>query len=170
MNGLRNLTLPTVFQGKQMSSICHRIKRFGSGRLTLACVFSSLLLGLLGSIVCLFAGYLLDVYGLITLVFWAMALICVAGSLVDSYSLMWAYRVRRMSTAHGSARWAKASDLIRCGLMNRIRGSADYLQMLFLSQKRFGVAMYFFPQVSGFATLLCSARPVPVNQRLFSCP
>ncbi|HQY68683.1 MAG TPA: hypothetical protein PLD38_15510, partial [Pyrinomonadaceae bacterium] len=85
------------------------------------CVFF-VALGLLGSIVCLFAGYLLDVYGLITLVFWAMALICVAGSLVDSYSLMWAYRVRRMSTAHGSARWAKASDLIRCGLMNRIRG------------------------------------------------
>ncbi len=85
------------------------------------CVFF-FVLGLLGSIVCLFAGYLLDVYGLITLVFWAMALICLAGSLVDSYSLMWAYRVRRMSTAHGSARWAKASDLIRCGLMNRIRG------------------------------------------------
>lgn len=85
------------------------------------CVFF-FALGLLGSIVCLFAGYLLDVYGLITLVFWAMALICIAGSLVDSYSLMWAYRVRRMSTAHGSARWAKASDLIRCGLMNRIRG------------------------------------------------
>lgn len=85
------------------------------------CVFF-LALGLLGSIVCLFAGYLLDVYGLITLIFWAMALICLAGSLVDSYSLMWAYRVRRMSTAHGSARWAKASDLIRCGLMNRIRG------------------------------------------------
>lgn len=48
--------------------------------------------------------------------------ICVAGSFVDAYSLMWAYRVRRMSTAHGSARWAKASDLIRCGLMNPIKG------------------------------------------------
>ncbi|MBK6591154.1 MAG: type IV secretory system conjugative DNA transfer family protein [Acidobacteria bacterium] len=79
-------------------------------------------LGLLGSLLCLYAGILLDVYGLITLVFWAMALICVAGSFVDAYSLMWAYRVRRMSTAHGSARWAKASDLIRCGLMNRIKG------------------------------------------------
>ena len=43
------------------------------------CVFF-FALGLLGSIVCLFAGYLLDVYGLITLVFWAMALICIAGS------------------------------------------------------------------------------------------
>jgi len=79
-------------------------------------------LGLLGSLLCLYAGILLDVYGLITLVFWAMALICIAGSFVDAYSLMWAYRVRRMSTAHGSARWAKASDLIRCGLMNRIKG------------------------------------------------
>lgn len=80
-----------------------------------------ILLGIVGSLFCLYAGILLDVYGLITLVFWAMALICLAGSFVDAYSLMWAYRVRRMSTAHGSARWAKASDLIRCGLMNRIR-------------------------------------------------
>ncbi len=30
-------------------------------------------LGLLGSLLCLYAGILLDVYGLITLVFWAMA-------------------------------------------------------------------------------------------------
>ncbi len=81
-----------------------------------------LLLGTIGALLCLYASILLNVYGLITLVFWAMALICVAGSLVDGYSLMWAYRIRRMSTAHGSARWAKASDLIRCGLMNRIRG------------------------------------------------
>lgn len=85
------------------------------------CLFF-VLLGIVGALLCLFAGILLDVYGLITLVFWAMALICVAGSLVDAYSLMWAYRIRTMSTAHGSARWAKASDLIRCGLMNRIRG------------------------------------------------
>nr|HQU94239.1 type IV secretory system conjugative DNA transfer family protein [Pyrinomonadaceae bacterium] len=85
------------------------------------CLFF-ILLGIVGSLFCLYAGALLDVYGLITLVFWAMALICVAGSLVDAYSLMWAYRIRRMSTAHGSARWARASDLIRCGLMNRIRG------------------------------------------------
>ncbi|MFN0139237.1 MAG: type IV secretory system conjugative DNA transfer family protein [Pyrinomonadaceae bacterium] len=85
------------------------------------CLFF-VLLGLVGSLFCLYAGILLDVYGLITLVFWAMALICVAGAFVDAYSLMWAYRVRRMSTAHGSARWAKASDLIRCGLMNRVRG------------------------------------------------
>ena len=80
------------------------------------------LLGIVGALLCMYAGILLDVYGLITLIFWAMALICVAGSLVDGYSLMWAYRVRRMSTSHGSARWAKASDLIRCGLMNRIKG------------------------------------------------
>lgn len=85
------------------------------------CVFF-IALGIFGSILCLFAGVLLDVYGLMTLVFWAMALICLAGSLVDSYSLLWAYKVRRMSTAHGSARWAKAADLIRCGLMNKMRG------------------------------------------------
>lgn len=85
------------------------------------CLFF-VLLGTIGALLCLYAGILLNVYGLITLVFWAMALICVAGSLVDAYSLMWAYRIRAMSTAHGSARWAKAADLIRCGLMNRIRG------------------------------------------------
>lgn len=83
--------------------------------------FFFVLLGTVGALLCLFAGILLNVYGLITLVFWAMALICVAGSLVDAYSLMWAYRIRTMSTAHGSARWARASDLIRCGLMNRIK-------------------------------------------------
>lgn len=85
------------------------------------CLFF-VVLGIVGALLCLYAGILLNVYGLITLVFWAMALICVAGSLVDAYSLMWAYRIRGMSTAHGSASWAKASDLIRCGLMNRIRG------------------------------------------------
>ena len=52
----------------------------------------------------------------------AMALLCLAGSLLDAYSLLWSYRIRRMSTAHGSARWARASDLIRCGLMNKMRG------------------------------------------------
>ncbi|MEO5858251.1 MAG: type IV secretory system conjugative DNA transfer family protein [Pyrinomonadaceae bacterium] len=85
------------------------------------CLFF-VLLGMIGALLCLYAGILLNVYGLITMVFWAMALMCVAGSLVDAYSLMWAYRIQRMSTAHGSARWAKASDLIRCGLMNPIRG------------------------------------------------
>lgn len=79
------------------------------------------LLGILGAFFCLFAGALLNVYGLIILVFWALALICVAGSFVDAYSVMWAYRLRRMSTAHGSARWAKSSDLVRCGLMERNR-------------------------------------------------
>lgn len=79
-------------------------------------------LGLVGAFLSLLAGWLLGVTGLITLVFWAMALLCLAGSLLDAYSLLWAYRIRRMSTAHGSARWARASDLIRCGLMNKIRG------------------------------------------------
>lgn len=71
---------------------------------------------------CLLAGRFLDTPGLINLAFWAMALCCIGGGFVDAYSLLWDYRVRRMSTAHGSARWAKAKDLVRCGLMNRIRG------------------------------------------------
>ncbi len=83
-----------------------------------------ILLGLLEAALSLFAGWLLGITGLITLVFWSMALICVAAGLVDAYSLVWNYRLRSMSTAHGSARWAKASDLVRSGLMNRIRGLA----------------------------------------------
>ncbi len=85
------------------------------------CLFLGVL-GIIGALLCLYAGILINVYGL-TLVFWALALICLAGSFVDAYSMMWAYRLRRMSTAHGSARWAKPADLIRCGLMNRVRGN-----------------------------------------------
>lgn len=84
--------------------------------------FFFLVLGIVGAFLSLLAGWLLSVTGLITLVFWAMALLCLAGSLLDAYSLLWSYRIRRMSTAHGSARWARASDLIRCGLMNKMRG------------------------------------------------
>ena len=79
-------------------------------------------LGLIGAALSLLAGWLFGEPGLINLVFWAMALCCICGGLVDAYSLLWDYRIRRMSTAHGSARWAKAADLVRCGLMNRIRG------------------------------------------------
>jgi type IV secretion system protein VirD4 len=81
-------------------------------------------LGLIEAGLFLFAGWLLDQPGLINLAFWAMALLSIAGGFVDAYSPVWDYRIRRMSTAHGSARWAKAKDLVRCGLMNRIRGLA----------------------------------------------
>ncbi|MGH9945823.1 MAG: type IV secretory system conjugative DNA transfer family protein [Pyrinomonadaceae bacterium] len=81
-----------------------------------------IILGLIGASLSLFAGSLLAMPGLINLAFWAMALVCIAGGFVDAYSQLWDYRLRRMSTAHGSARWAKAKDLVRCGLMNRTRG------------------------------------------------
>jgi type IV secretion system protein VirD4 len=81
-------------------------------------------LGLIEAGLFLFAGWLLDQPGLINLAFWAMAIFSIAGGFVDAYSPVWDYRIRRMSTAHGSARWAKAKDLVRCGLMNRIRGLA----------------------------------------------
>lgn len=71
---------------------------------------------------CLLAGWLFGEPGLINLAFWAMAFCCLCGGFVDAYSLLKDYRVRHMSTAHGSARWAKAKDLVRCGVMNRIRG------------------------------------------------
>lgn len=78
--------------------------------------------GFIESGMSLWAGRLLDMPGLINLAFWAMTFCCVGAGFVDAYALLWDYRVKRMSTAHGSARWAKAKDLVRCGLMNRIRG------------------------------------------------
>lgn len=81
-------------------------------------------IGLIEAAMSLLAGRLLDIPGLIILAFWALALCGIGGGFVDAYSLLWDYRLRRMSTAHGSARWAKASDLVRCGLMTRIRGLA----------------------------------------------
>lgn len=80
------------------------------------------ILGLIGGCLSLAAGFFLEVTGLMWLVFWAMALLCLAAAFLDSYSLSWAYRIRSMSTSHGSARWAKAADIVRVGLMNRIRG------------------------------------------------
>ena len=80
--------------------------------------------GLIDAALFLFAGWLFDQPGLINLAFWAMALCGFCAGLSDAYDEISPYRVRRMSTAHGSARWAKARDLIRCGLMNRVRASA----------------------------------------------
>ncbi len=84
--------------------------------------FFFFILGLIGAFLSLAAGFFLDVTGLMWLVFWAMALLCLAAALFDSYSLSWDYRIRVMSTSHGSARWAQVSDLVRVGLINRIRG------------------------------------------------
>ena len=82
----------------------------------------SVFLGFIGAAICIFAGGRLNLPGLIILAFWAMGLVCIAGGFVDAYRQLWDYRMWRMSTAHGSARWAKATDLVRCGLMNKIRG------------------------------------------------
>lgn len=79
-------------------------------------------LGTAEAVLILIASSLLSEPGLINLAFWAMALCFVAAGAVDAYGLMRDYRIRHMSTAHGSARWAKAKDLVRCGLMNRVRG------------------------------------------------
>lgn len=79
-------------------------------------------LGMVEAALILTAGWILGEPGLINLVFLAMAFTFVAAGAVDAYGLMRDYRIRNMSTAHGSARWAKAKDLVRCGLMNRTRG------------------------------------------------
>ncbi len=79
-------------------------------------------LGLIEAGMFLFCGWLFDQPGPSNLAFWAMALCGICGGLFDAYGEVSDYRVRRMSTAHGSARWVKARDLVRCGLMNKIRG------------------------------------------------
>jgi type IV secretion system protein VirD4 len=79
-------------------------------------------LGTVEAALILTAGLLLAEPGLINLAFLAMAFTFVAAGTADAYGLMRDYRIRNMSTAHGSARWAKAKDLVRCGLMNRTRG------------------------------------------------
>src|SRR5476651_1842178 len=78
-------------------------------------------LGLLGAFLSLFAGYLIEVSGFIWLIFWAMAMLCLAAAFLDVYTLCWSYRLWTMSTSHGSARWASGADLVRCRLINRIR-------------------------------------------------
>jgi type IV secretion system protein VirD4 len=103
-----------------------------------------IMLGVIGAVLSLFAGWLFSEPGLVNLVFWAMALCCVGGGCVDAYSLLSNYRIRRMSTAHGSARWAKAADLIRCGLMNRIRGLPTPANALPVA-KAFGGRDVFLP-------------------------
>lgn len=103
-----------------------------------------IILGLIGAALSLFAGWLFGEPGLINLVFWAMALCCICGGLVDAYSLLWNYRIRRMSTAHGSARWASKADLVRCGLMNQIRGLPLPVNALPIA-KAFGGRDVFLP-------------------------
>lgn len=78
-------------------------------------------LGIAGAFLSLFAGYLLEASGLLWLVFWSLALISLAAAFLDAYLLRWSYRLRTMSTSHGSARWACLKDLIRKGLVNRFR-------------------------------------------------
>lgn len=104
----------------------------------------SVILGLIGAGLCLFAAWLFGEAGLITLAFWAMALCCVCGGFAEAYSTLWDYRIRRMSTAHGSARWAKAKDLVRCGLMSRIRESPLPANSLPIA-KAFGGQDVFLP-------------------------
>ena len=64
-------------------------------------------LGMVEAVLSLIACRLLGEPGLINLAFWAMALIFVAGGAVDAFGLLQGYRIWHMSTAHGSARWAK---------------------------------------------------------------
>ena len=79
-------------------------------------------LGILGAFLSMFAGHLLEVSGFLWLIFWSMALLSLAAAFLDVYTLCWSYRLWTMSTSHGSARWASAADLVRCRLVNRIRG------------------------------------------------
>ena len=79
------------------------------------------LLGIAGAFLSLFAGYLLEARGLLWLVFWSLAILSLAAAFLDAYLLCWSYRLRTMSTSHGSARWASLADLIGKGLVNHFR-------------------------------------------------
>ena len=83
-----------------------------------------LVLGIAGACLSLFAGFLLDVSGLIWLVFWSLAILSLAAGSMDAYLLCWSYRLRTMSTSHGSARWANLKDLIGKKLVNRIKAAS----------------------------------------------
>ena len=100
--------------------------------------------GTFEAVLILIASRLLDEPGLINLAFWAMALIFIAGGSVDAFGLLQGYRIWHMSTAHGSARWARVRDLVRSGLMNRVRGSAMPVNSLPIA-KAFGGRDIFLP-------------------------
>jgi len=101
-------------------------------------------LGFIEAGMCLLAGRFLNMPGLVNLAFWATGLCCIGGGFADAYSLFWDYRIRRMSTAHGSARWARVRDLVRCGLMNRIRATPLPANALPIA-KAFGGRDIFLP-------------------------
>ena len=116
------------------------------------------ILGFIEVGMCLLAGWLFGEPGLINLAFWAMAFCCLCGGFVDAYSLLKDYRVRHMSTAHGSARWAKAKDLVRCGLMNRIRGLPLPANSLPIA-KAFGGRDVFLPPSQWLRRRRAMAKP-----------
>lgn len=101
-------------------------------------------LGTFEAVLSLVASRLLGEPGLINLAFWAMAFIFISGGSVDAFGLLRGYRIRHMSTAHGSARWAKAKDLVRCGLMNCVRGLPPPVNSLPIA-KAFGGRDIFLP-------------------------
>jgi type IV secretion system protein VirD4 len=104
-----------------------------------------LILGSAGAGLSLFAGFLLDVSGLIWLVFWSLAILSFAAGSMDAYLLCWSYRLRTMSTSHGSARWANLKDLIGKKLVNRIKAASLPKNSLPLA-KVFGGRDLFLPK------------------------
>lgn len=104
-----------------------------------------LALGIAGACLSLFAGFLLDVSGLIWLVFWSLAILSLAAGSMDAYLLCWSYRLRTMSTSHGSARWANLKDLIGKKLVNRIKAAPLPKNALPLA-KVFGGRDLFLPK------------------------
>ena len=104
-----------------------------------------LILGSAGAGLSLFAGFLLNVSGLIWLVFWSLAILSLAAGSMDAYLLCWSYRLRMMSTSHGSARWANLKDLIYKKLVNRIKAAPLPKNSLPLA-KVFGGRDLFLPK------------------------
>ncbi|MGD9560871.1 MAG: type IV secretory system conjugative DNA transfer family protein [Pyrinomonadaceae bacterium] len=101
-------------------------------------------LGLIAAGLFLFCGRLFDQPGPVNLVFLGLALCGFCAGLADAYDEFSPYRVRKMSTAHGSARWARGADLVRCGLMNKVRGLPIAANSLPIA-KAFGGKDIFLP-------------------------
>lgn len=103
-------------------------------------------LGLAGACLSLFAGFLLDVSGLIWLVFWSLAVLSLAAGSLDAYLLCWSYRLRTMSTSHGSARWANLKDLIVKKLVSRLKAAPLPKNVLPLAKVFGGRDLYLRPE------------------------
>jgi type IV secretory pathway TraG/TraD family ATPase VirD4 len=76
--------------------------------------------GCINAALILISGYLLEISGLLWLAALAFAVLAVAASLFDAYSLIFPYYQFWTRASHGSARWAALDDLKSHNLLRKI--------------------------------------------------